>query len=319
VNSRTLFGIYFRQQAELAMPDMFGAGPQLQTLVRDEAAFRVAGTRQPRQTTSSSGHTATPASTAPPPKLSQAAPSSSAGSTAFRNRLSALRPVSQLVASAETRRPAAVVPPLPAIVTPSASAAPVADKRSALAMLYRAGCSTCHLATTRKSFVFGAGNAEARVMVIGEAPGHEEDLQGLPFVGPAGKLLTTMLAAIDLDRTSDVFITNILKCRPPGNRNPESAEIITCMPLLRKQIDIIRPAAILLLGRIAAHAILDITESISKMRTRVFNYNDIPCMVIYHPAALLRNAEYKRPTWEDLKLFQSMLASMGIYGSLRKE
>lgn len=156
-------------------------------------------------------------------------------------------------------------------------------------------------------------------MIIGEAPGQEEDEQGLPFVGAAGKLLTTMLQAIGLDRANDTFITNVIKCRPPDNRNPESAEIITCIPLLKQQIDIIRPKAILLLGRIAAHAVLERTDSIAKLRTRVFDYTGIPCMVIYHPAALLRNAEYKRPAWEDLQQFQKLLASLGVYGSLRKE
>jgi DNA polymerase len=193
------------------------------------------------------------------------------------------------------------------------------DKREALKVLYRNGCTQCHLAQTRKNFIFGAGNAEAPVMVIGEAPGRDEDEQGLPFVGAAGQLLTSMLAAIKLDRNNDVFITNILKCRPPGNRNPESTEIITCLPLLRKQIEIIAPAALLLLGRIAAHTLLDINDSIVKMRGKVFSYQGISTMVIYHPAALLRNAHYKRPAWEDLQQFQQLLASSGIYGSLHEK
>jgi DNA polymerase len=188
------------------------------------------------------------------------------------------------------------------------------EKRGALKELYFTGCKKCPLSSTRKTFVFGSGNAGASVMVIGEAPGAEEDDQGLPFVGAAGQLLTSMLSAIKLDRNKDVFIANVLKCRPPENRNPESSEIITCLPLLKRQIEIIQPKAILLLGRIAAHSLLGNADSISKMRSQVLYYEGIPSMVIYHPAALLRNAEYKRPAWEDLKKFQSLLTDIGAYG-----
>ena len=156
-------------------------------------------------------------------------------------------------------------------------------------------------------------------MIIGEAPGHEEDEQGLPFVGAAGKLLTTMLSAITIDRTTDVFITNVLKCRPPENRTPGTSEIITCLPMLKQQIDIMQPKAILLLGRIAAHALLDISDSIAKMRLQVFDYNGISTMVTYHPAALLRNTDYKRPAWEDLQRFRDLLSTAGVYGSLHKK
>ena len=149
-------------------------------------------------------------------------------------------------------------------------------------------------------------------MVIGEAPGAEEDEQGLPFVGAAGQLLTNMLAAINLNRNKDIFITNVLKCRPPANRSPESAEIQLCTPLLCRQIEIIKPRAILLLGRIAAHAVLGISESIAKLRSKVHDYNGIPAMVIYHPAALLRNAQYKRPAG-DLRNF-SIIGKSRVYG-----
>lgn len=188
------------------------------------------------------------------------------------------------------------------------------SKREALKQLYINGCNACHLASSRSRWVFGAGNAEATVMVIGEAPGAEEDEQGLPFVGAAGQLLTNMLAAINLDRNKDIFITNVLKCRPPANRSPESAEIQLCTPLLYRQIEIIKPGAILLLGRIAAHAVLGISESIANLRSKVHDYKGIPTMVIYHPAALLRNAQYKRPAWEDLQKFQALLENLGEYG-----
>lgn len=155
-------------------------------------------------------------------------------------------------------------------------------------------------------------------MVIGEAPGSEEDNQGLPFVGEAGQLLTKMLAAIGLDRNKDVFITNVLKCRPPENRNPETSEVLACIPLLLTQIAVIKPKAILILGRIAAHALLGCTDSIAKLRSKVHDYNGIPLMVVYHPAALLRNAEYKKPAWEDLQKFKVLMESLGINGSAKQ-
>lgn len=224
--------------------------------------------------------------------------------TSIHSRLSSLRPLHTIV-------PAKVNPIEQQQAEPAET---VKSRREALKDLYSSGCSLCHLAATRNKWVFGAGNAEASVMVIGEAPGVEEDAQGLPFVGAAGQLLTNMLAAIKLDRNKDLFITNVLKCRPPGNRNPESAEIQLCTPLLTRQIDIIKPRAILLLGRIAAHAVLGISESIAILRSKVHDYRGIPAMVIYHPAALLRNAQYKRPAWEDLQKFQALLENLGIYG-----
>lgn len=187
------------------------------------------------------------------------------------------------------------------------------QKRSALRVLYYTNCTNCQLSQTRKTYVFGSGAANAPVMVIGEAPGQDEDEQGLPFVGAAGQLLTSMLSAIKLDRTKNVFITNILKCRPPENRSPDSAEIISCLPILHKQIAIIQPKALLLLGRIAAHSVLGLTDSIAKLRSVTHQYKSIPAMVIYHPAALLRNSEYKRPAWEDLQKFQLLLTNLGVY------
>lgn len=174
-------------------------------------------------------------------------------------------------------------------------------------------CHGCSLGVSRKKLVFGAGNANAPVMIIGEAPGEEEDREGLPFVGKAGALLTKMIEAIDLDREKDIFITNVLKCRPPANRNPNQSEMLACAPILKRQISIIKPCAILALGRIAAHELLNKPDTISSLRNEIHFYNDSTMIVTYHPAALLRNAHYKRPAWEDLQKFQKILKEKGVY------
>ncbi len=189
------------------------------------------------------------------------------------------------------------------------------EKRHALKELFFSlqDCTKCNISKVRRKMVFGGGNAGASVMVIGEAPGEDEDNQGLPFVGLAGRLLTKMLGAIDLDRGKDTFITNILKCRPPGNRNPEDSEILACMPIVEKQIEIIAPKALLLLGRIAAHELLKTKESIARLRSQLHTYKEIPAVVTYHPAALLRNQQYKKPAWEDLQKLRKILTDMGVY------
>lgn len=169
-----------------------------------------------------------------------------------------------------------------------------------------AGCRRCGLCETRRHTVFGSGPQTARWMLIGEAPGAEEDASGEPFVGQAGRLLDQMLAAIGLDRQSDVFIANVLKCRPPGNRNPEALEAETCSGYLHEQILLLRPALILLLGRFAAQSVLNTDATIASLRGRVHRYHragaDIPVVCTYHPAYLLRNLPDKRKSWEDLCL-----------------
>lgn len=224
----------------------------------------------------------------------------------------AKNPVTVKTATAPKPKPNAV--PLPALKLMK-QAAPLTGKRAVLAELFHQvkNCRQCGLGKTRKNFVFGTGNPEALFMVIGEAPGEEEDLQGQPFVGAAGALLTKMLSAIDIDRKKHVFIANILKCRPPQNRNPETAEVQACSGILSRQIEIIAPKVILLLGRIAAHALLDTTDSISKMRSSTHEYKGIPVFVTYHPAALLRNDSYRRPAWEDLQKLQKILKDVGVY------
>lgn len=168
------------------------------------------------------------------------------------------------------------------------------------------GCTKCELYKTRTNFVFGVGNPNAKVMVIGEAPGKDEDEQGMPFVGRAGQLLDKMLLAINFPR-EEVFIANILKSRPPGNRDPRPEEVGACEPYLWKQIEIIKPKMILCVGRIAGSNLLkQETESLAKMRGQVFDFMDAKVMVTYHPAALLRNPNWKVGAWEDLQKFRKL-------------
>lgn len=168
-------------------------------------------------------------------------------------------------------------------------------------------CKKCPLAKTRTNFVFGAGNPDADVVVVGEAPGRDEDIQGKPFVGRAGQLLTDILKAINFTR-DEVFICNILKCRPPENRNPLPEEIIHCEPHLMKQLELIKPRLILAVGTFAGQTLLKSKEPLGKLRGRFFDFNigeiKAKLLVTYHPAALLRNPHWKKPTWEDVKLFR---------------
>ena len=165
-----------------------------------------------------------------------------------------------------------------------------------------AGCTACQLCSTRTRTVFGVGDREADWMLVGEAPGENEDRQGEPFVGQAGKLLDNMLASLQLARGRNVFIANVLKCRPPGNRNPEPAEVEQCEPFLRRQIALVRPRLIVVLGRFAAQTLLRTTTPISKLRGTVHRYEGIPVVVTYHPAYLLRTLTDKARAWEDLCL-----------------
>ena len=169
-----------------------------------------------------------------------------------------------------------------------------------------AECRRCPLYATAKNPVPGDGNPDADFMCVGEAPGANEDEQGKPFVGQAGQLLTKILAAIDLKR-EDVFIANVLKHRPPGNRNPLPDEVIACSPYLVRQIELIRPKVILALGTFAAQTLLETKLTIGKLRGQVHRYYGVPLIVTYHPAALLRNPAWKRPTWEDVQLARRIL------------
>ena len=169
-----------------------------------------------------------------------------------------------------------------------------------------AGCTRCPLYATAKNPVPGVGDPDADFMIVGEAPGANEDEQGEPFVGQAGQLLNKIIGAIGLTR-DDVFIANVLKHRPPGNRNPLPEEVIACSPYLVRQIELIRPKVILALGTFAAQTLLDTKLTIGKLRGQVHRYYGVPLVVTYHPAALLRNPSWKRPTWEDVQLARRIL------------
>ena len=166
-------------------------------------------------------------------------------------------------------------------------------------------CLNCGLGKTRTKFVFGVGNPNADLLVIGEAPGADEDAQGEPFVGRAGQLLNKILEAVQFKR-EEVFIANILKCRPPNNRRPNPDEVEQCEPYLWKQIELIKPKFILCLGLTAAQTLLKTEESLTNLRASIHNYHGVPTFVTYHPAALLRNPNWKRPTWEDVQKLRKM-------------
>ncbi len=168
-------------------------------------------------------------------------------------------------------------------------------------------CTRCGLARTRNNVVPGMGVEHPDVLVVGEGPGHDEDMQGLPFVGKAGLLLDRMLAAIGLDRKTNCYIANIVKCRPPENRNPLPDEQAACFSFLETQIHILKPKMILCMGKIAIEKITGQSISINQRHGEFFEYNGIPVMPTYHPSALLRNEELKRPAWEDLKKFKKYL------------
>ncbi|MEO5817726.1 MAG: uracil-DNA glycosylase [Gemmatimonadaceae bacterium] len=169
-----------------------------------------------------------------------------------------------------------------------------------------ARCTRCSLYATAKNPVPGTGNPNADFMIVGEAPGANEDEQGVPFVGQAGQLLTKIIEAINLTR-DDVFIANVLKHRPPGNRNPLPEEVQACSPYLVRQIELVRPKVILALGTFAAQTLLETKSTIGKLRGQIHRYYGVPLIVTYHPAALLRNPAWKRPTWEDVQLARRIL------------
>ena len=205
---------------------------------------------------------------------------------------------------AQTRVGAEATAPVPAIDDRAAAIAAMAwpDLREAVA-----GCSACGLCQTRRQTVFGVGNPQAHWMIVGEAPGEQEDLKGEPFVGAAGHLLDSMLQALGLTRAEappdkQVYIANTLKCRPPRNRNPEPEEMLRCEPFLLRQIELIRPKLILAMGRFAVQALLRTQEPIGKLRGRVHRYQGVPLVVSYHPAYLLRNLPDKARAWDDLCL-----------------
>jgi DNA polymerase len=207
-------------------------------------------------------------------------------------------------------RPPVTAKPVAAASSPAGTDEPWMGSASLVELNGRIeDCLKCPLGETRTKFVFGSGNPAAELMFIGEAPGADEDAQGLPFVGRAGQLLTKIIEAIGMKR-DEVYICNILKCRPPNNRRPAPEESQSCTPYLNKQIELIKPKFIICLGLTSAQWLLQTTASLGSLRGRFHDYRGIRLIVTYHPAALLRNPEWKKPTWEDMKMFKSAYDSM---------
>jgi DNA polymerase len=223
--------------------------------------------------------------------------------------------------------PAGAAEPIPAIpVLPPAAAPGDDDRTRAIAAMgwpqlraAVAACRACGLCATRRQTVFGVGHPQAHWMVVGEAPGEQEDLKGEPFVGAAGQLLDAMLHALRLTRAEgppegQVYIANTLKCRPPRNRNPEPDELLRCEPFLVRQIELVRPRLILAMGRFAVQALLRSSEPIGRLRGRVHRYHGVPLVVTYHPAYLLRNPADKARAWDDLLLAAATAEAAGAGG-----
>ena len=174
-----------------------------------------------------------------------------------------------------------------------------------------ASCRACGLCDGRRNTVFGVGDRQAQWLVVGEAPGENEDIQGEPFVGQAGKLLDNMLKSVGVSRRGNAYIANVLKCRPPGNRNPEPQEVAQCEPYLRRQVELLQPRIILAMGRFAVQTLLGSNEPIGRLRGRVHRYHDVPVIVTYHPAYLLRSLPEKAKAWADLCLALAVLRVQG--------
>ena len=247
----------------------------------------------------------------PVPRASKpAAPSSPAASEDWRQTL---RAAGADAPATQTPAPAPAAPPEAGIVADGAAVelfGGTLERAGSLGEIAAmvAACTRCPLYATATNPVPGEGDPNADLMVVGEAPGQTEDETGRPFVGAAGQLLTKILAAINLAR-EDVFIVNVLKHRPPGNRNPKPEEVVACGPYLVRQIELVRPKVILALGTFAAQTLLDTKLAIGKLRGQVHRYHGVPLIVTYHPAALLRNPAWKRPTWEDVQLARRILDS----------
>ncbi len=214
-------------------------------------------------------------------------------------------PVAESIAAQSPSTAPLILPPAPGAVREDAGGAPGSDATLGWAELRRrvAACVRCGLHATRTNTVFGIGDEAADWLFIGEAPGEQEDAQGEPFVGKSGQLLTSMIAALGYTR-QQVFIANILKCRPPENRDPQPQEVGHCMPYLARQVALIQPKIIVCVGRIAAQNLLGVDTPIGKLRGQVHRFRDsgIPVVVTYHPSYLLRSPSQKRVAWDDLKL-----------------
>jgi uracil-DNA glycosylase len=228
-----------------------------------------------------------------------------------------LRTAAAPVEEAPVTRPVASQPVSAPSVRPRRGAAPEAESNSARESGFEwetlqarvAACTRCGLAATRTQTVFGVGNRQAEWLIVGEAPGAEEDARGEPFVGRAGQLLNSMLRAVGLAR-EQVYIANVLKCRPPGNRDPSAAEAAECLPYLEQQIALLKPKILLVVGRIAAQNLLRTDSPLGRLRQQVhrFGLSQVPLVATYHPAYLLRTPADKRKAWEDLKFARAVCA-----------
>ncbi len=226
------------------------------------------------------------------------------------------RPAAPVASRPPPRRPPEILPPVPGLV--GAARFDLADDRAARILRMEwpelkkavAACQACGLRKTCTQTVFGVGDEQADWLLVGEAPGAEEDARGEPFVGQAGRLLDNMLAAIGLARGENVYICNVLKCRPPGNRNPEPFEVGQCTPHLLRQLELIKPKLILAMGRFAVQALLNTEASIASLRGRLHRYQGVPLIVTYHPAYLLRNLPDKAKAWEDLCFARRSIAAL---------
>jgi uracil-DNA glycosylase len=302
MDARELLRRYLEQRREMGESELV-----LDSLSVDEV-LRIVGAK---------GESTAGVSTSPKP-----APESTAGENSAVDWRSALSNAGAAPASARDRKPEKghrfdppndkVTPTVatPGIVVPEAPGTDAKDlgRLDSLTAIAEAvaSCRRCPLYSTATNPVPGEGNPDADLMCVGEAPGENEDLQGRPFVGAAGQLLTKILAAIDLTR-DEVFICNVLKHRPPGNRNPEPSEVTACSPYLVRQIELVRPRVILAFGKFAAQTLLNSTLALSALRGQIHRYHGVPLIVTYHPAALLRNPSWKRPTWEDVQLARRIL------------
>jgi uracil-DNA glycosylase family 4 len=208
--------------------------------------------------------------------------------------------------------------PAPVVAEPEAADSEARMQRQWLQLEAEvSGCTACPLAATRRCTVFGTGDRRASWLFVGEGPGAEEDATGEPFVGQAGRLLDNMLAALGMRRGDDVYVANIVKCRPPGNRVPAAAEVAACEPYLHRQIALLQPKVIVALGKTAAVTLLGQEQSIASMRGRIFRYRDTPLMVTYHPAYLLRTLPDKIKAWEDLCFIHDQVAASSAAGAGR--
>jgi len=210
----------------------------------------------------------------------------------------------------ESMPPATTVPQPQSVIAVQSDAGGIAEMDWEGLEQRIANCRACALGEHRQQAVPGVGDRQADWLIIGEGPGAEEDARGEPFVGQAGKLLDNMLAALDLRRGNKVYIANAVKCRPPGNRTPEPGEMAACRPFLERQIALIRPRLIVLLGKAAVHSVLGIDQSLASLRGKRFSYQDIPVVVTYHPAYLLRNLPEKAKAWEDLLFARRLMGAV---------